>query len=239
MAEAVAEDEQTPKGADKWRERGEAGKAHWYLTFISIVFGVFISVWIEPVVQIFPDSGTATDIKTTIGLLFTEKTFRGAVMFLMLICLWWWYGMFLGRVAPANQFWDYLYDFISLCAFAVAFRMWGHPSVFPLIVFVAAGLMLGRFLSALRFVVWGTVQAKALVTALIALVLFMVGALSAFGLALYTGIDAFLKKDWWLVEYGTVALLIVGICATFAAVIFTDGMPFRADKPVADKPVQE
>ena len=30
-----------------------ADQARWYLTFISIVFGVFIAVWIEPVSTLF------------------------------------------------------------------------------------------------------------------------------------------------------------------------------------------
>lgn len=236
MAEPVANTTQSPKGVDEWRKRGEDFHATWYLTFISIVFGVFISVWIQPIVEIFPPpitgdgEGVFDRIKELFGLLFSERTIRGAVMFVMLICLWWWYGMFLGRVAPAREFWSYLYDFVSLSAFAVAFRMWSHPLVFPMIVFLAAALMLGRFLSAKRYVKWGTVQYKALNTALIALLLFMAAAIGAIIMVFATGVEEFLNSHWTLVQRGTVLLLLVGIAATFKAVTFTDGLPFSTNK---------
>lgn len=227
-----------PPGAMKWRTEGKEFEAKWYLTFISIIFGVFISVWIQPIVEIFPPaisgsdpSDIPTDIKAIFSELFTERVLRGAVMFVMLICLWWWYGTFLGRVAPAREFWSYLYDFVSLSAFAVAFRMWGHPLIFPIIVFFAAALMLGRFLSAMRYVEWRTVQCKALITALIALLLFMAAAVGAIMMVWATGVEAFLRDHWSLVQRGTLLLLFVGIGATFAAVAFTEGFPFRANKP--------
>ena len=67
----------------------------WYVTFISIVFGVFISVWIQPlerdeIKERFPPKGVS-------DILFLA---RGILMFAILICLWWWYAIFLGNIDP-------------------------------------------------------------------------------------------------------------------------------------------
>ena len=234
----VANSEQTPDGAKEWHEQENNIHANRYLTFISIIFGVFISVWIQPIVEIFPPpkSENAVDIyleiKIIFGELYTERVLRGAVMFVMLVCLWWWYGMFLGRIAPARSFWPYLYDFVSLSAFAVAFRMWGHPLIFPMIVFFAAALMLGRFLGAKRYVKSGTVQYRALNSALAALKLFMLVAFGAIILVIVTDVKEFLNSYWVLVQRATMLLLLFGIGATFRAVYFIDKLPFPTKWPL-------
>jgi hypothetical protein len=219
----------TDEGYENWQERQLNDDQRWYLMFISIVFGVFISVWIEPIVQIFPplEGGNPyLDMQNTIKLLFSMRTMTGAIMFIMLICLWWWYGIFLGSVAPARGFWAFLYDFISLCFFAVAFRMWSHPSLFPIIVSLASGLMLGRFFFAFKHTEAGSKRRKALTTALITLTLFLVGALSAGAMVAIIGVSEFLTKKWYIIQSGTLILLGFGIFATFVAVSMLEGYPF-------------
>ncbi len=120
-------------------------QSQWYLTFISIIFGVFIAVWIVPIARQYRDPDTKDGLKRTLETVWSAESGRAALMFIMLICLWWWYGTFLGRISPAVGFWTYMYDFISLCSFAIAFRMWYHRWLFPMVVFFAAGLMLVRF----------------------------------------------------------------------------------------------
>ncbi len=57
---------------------------------------------------------------------------------MMLVCLWWWYGIFIGKIDPAKGFPMFAYDFVSLGSFAIAFRVWPQPFAFPVTVFVAA-----------------------------------------------------------------------------------------------------
>jgi hypothetical protein len=219
----------TDEGYENWLKRQHKDDRQWYLMFISIVFGVFISVWIEPIVQLFPllqGDNHYQDMQNTIDLLFSLHTLTGAIMFIMLICLWWWYGFFLGRVAPARGFWAFLYDFISLCFFAVAFRMWSHPSLFPIIVSLASGLMLGRFFFALKHTENDKNRRKALITALITLTLFLVGALSAGAMVAFIGVSEFLTNKWYIIQSGTLILLGIAIFATFVAVSFVEGRPF-------------
>lgn len=94
--------------------------ATWYVSFISIVFGVFISVW-------------ATQTAIVLNLAFTcegqcDPTLtilvRGGFLFAILICLWWWYAKFFFAVAPPKTFLMYFYDFLSLGIFAIAFSTW-------------------------------------------------------------------------------------------------------------------
>ena len=149
--------------------------AEWYFVFISIIFGVFIAVWIEPVTALFPytdgdvtDAGASAMASTAApgfestsianfsggferleNRIMTKEVLIGVIMFVILVCLWWWYGTFLGNLSPANGFWLYFYDFVTLCSFAIAFRLWYHPIVFPIIVVIAAALMLARFIGVL------------------------------------------------------------------------------------------
>lgn len=216
-------------------------QARWYLTFISIIFGVFIAVWIEPISALFLDTKQSGEIQKTFTILVSAEAGRGALMFIILICLWWWYGTFLGRVAPAVRFWAYLYDFISLSSFAVAFRMWTHPSLFPIVVSFAASLMLFRFVDAWRFTKDRSLARKAIMPAIGVLSLFMSGAVGATLVSLG---DSAKLQEWpvW-VDGGVVGLLVIGILVTFLAVSITEGSPFmplrshkdwlRAPKPSA------
>lgn len=216
-------------------------QSQWYLTFISIIFGVFIAVWIVPIARQYREPPDSQDgLKRTLMTLSSASSGRAALMFIMLICLWWWYGTFLGRISPAVGFWTYMYDFISLCSFAIAFRMWDHRWLFPMVVFFAAGLMLLRFGVAYRGIVSGSDAERAMLAAIVALALFIIVAGSALigSIATYraaageNGANAdvsyfgSLQKIWSWIEKCVVGLLIVGIIATFFAVYTTEGPPF-------------
>ena len=221
-------------------------QSQWYLTFISIIFGVFIAVWIVPIARQYREPDDADDRDIQEGLRRTLKTLssassgRAGLMFIMLICLWWWYGTFLGNISPAVGFWTYMYDFISLCSFAIAFRMCDHRWLFPMVVFFAAGLMLLRFGFAYQGIVSGSDAEKAMLAAIAALGLFILVAVSALvgsfstyrAAAAENGASAdvtyfrSLGRIWSWIEKGVVGLLIVGIIATFFAVYTTEGAPF-------------
>ena len=210
-----------------------------YLTFISIVFGVFFAVWIVPLSNYFRGP-PKDDIKTTLDTLWSLNMARGAVTFVMLVCLWWWYGTFIGNIAPAEGYWVFLFDFVTLCSFAVAFRMWDHRTLFPLVVFFAAGLMLARFGFAYQEIVAGSNAEIAVSFALGILAFFMLGAICAligglvvFKTALNTNSRIILNETshdkilWKIVEYGILFLLVIGIGVTFHAVKITEGLPFE------------
>jgi hypothetical protein len=250
--------------------------AQWYLTFISIVFGVFFGVWLAPIsdvylrlddqqlpkVMIHPPGSKQPTIQdetpacapTLLGLMErTDQTptkvtvsrtlewfrtgnfVRGAIMFLILVCLWWWYGRFLSHVMPAESFWLYVFDFVSLCFFSIAFRMWHHHELFPFIVVLAATMMLLRFLMARVKVPAGSRARSS-----IHLALWILGCFIALGMAAGTGIVVTLaqlgtevdliEKHWDKVENSTLALLALGILVTCAAAWKTEGPPFRSPR---------
>lgn len=218
-------------------------QSQWYLTFISIIFGVFIAVWIVPIARQYrepDDPEIPDDLQRTLKTLSSATSRRAGLMFIMLICLWWWYGTFLGRISPAVGFWTYMYDFISLCSFAIAFRMWDHRWLFPMVVFFAAGLMLLRFGFAYRGIVSGSDAERAMLAAIVALLLFILVAVSALigsfgayrtaaaasGASVDVSYFGSLSKIWGSIEKGVAGLLIVGIIATFFAVYTTEGPPF-------------
>lgn len=212
-----------------------------YPTFISIVFGVFFAVWIIPLSKLYLDQ-PKDDLETTLSAMITLKSILGAEMFIILVCLWWWYGTFIGNIAPAHGFLAYLYDFISLCSFAVAFQMWSHRTLFPIVVFSAALLMLGRLWHAEYKIIEPTSPANdAVWYAIIGLFVFMAGAVLALisaaagfqaakgkksGITFRTSI----KNIWGGVEIGVMILLVIGIVITFAAVSKTEG--FELFKPI-------
>lgn len=205
-----------------------------YLTFISIVFGVFIAVWVQPLEKIFEikfantqfcvsksadknlwhdwlhaafpvckqsegsnliyvskdslrslrallnteniafkelepsrsskdfaskiekDTGlrhipvelTKSDkplaLDTFLKAFLNMKMFQGLVMFWIMICLWWWYAIFLGRIRPAKGLSLYAYDFVTLGAFAFAFRFWDHNLIYPTSVVIAGFMIVVR-----------------------------------------------------------------------------------------------
>ena len=100
-----------------------------YSAFMSVVFGVFVSVWIQPL----SDSRVTSGALAFAGVPWVAVT-HGAPMFLTLISLWWWYAMFLGRCHPSNTFYMYTYDFLSLVVFAIGFRFWHRNGVLALII---------------------------------------------------------------------------------------------------------
>lgn len=231
-----------------------ANPEQFYLVFISIVFGVFFAVWIVPLSKYYHGQ-PKTDIKTTLNILWTLNMFRGAVTFVMLVCLWWWYGTFIGHIAPAVGYWVYLYDFVTLCSFAVAFQMWNHQSVFPMMVFLAAGLMLGRFSFAYQNIEAGSNAQSAMWGAIVILAAFMLTAIASI-IGAYNenrkakknspasvSISDSLVDIWASVEKSILALLVIGIGITFYAVWITEGPPFETpiepevwlNKPLKDR----
>ena len=219
--------------------------------FISIIFGVFVAVWIEPVTALFPHledfsnptEGGLVATKITTSMVFddfgkqilTQEVLIGVVMFMILVCLWWWYGTFLGHTSPAKGFWLYLYDFITLCSFAVAFRLWYHPVVFPIIVVIAALLMLFRFGGVLFLVkdLNSTSRArKALHVAIGVLLAYVLVGIGVFVSPLLTTASSSefmttLIGIWPFYQKVVISLLFVGIAATVSAVLITEGRPFK------------
>lgn len=106
----------------------------WYVAFISIVFGVFISAWATQVaVTLAPMPGAANSIKDIEIVIL-----RGGLLFLILICLWWWYAHFFFKVSPPKRFWMYFFDFLSLGIFAVAFCTWRNETCYNYAVSLGA-----------------------------------------------------------------------------------------------------
>ena len=108
---------------------------NWYVAFISIVFGVFISVWAEPMTATLRLTIAESEDPTVTYLLLA----RGFLLFLVLVCLWWWYAIFLAKVDPAKGFIMFAYDFLSLGAFSLAFSVWESETIFSFTVMIAAG----------------------------------------------------------------------------------------------------
>lgn len=194
----------------------------WYLTFISIVFGVFISVWVQPLTTLFGNGKTEQEL---VNAFLSKDAIRGALMFHILICLWWWYGIFLGRIDPARTFFKFGYDFLSLCGFAIAFRFWDNAKVFPFIVFFAAALMFIRFGFALlrarnnRKAVWALGCALGILFCFIAFAAGMGFTIFMFEI----NIDEIEN----IIEFGVMALLGMSIFITVIAVTITEGLAWN------------
>ena len=195
-------------------QQDEFGKFGWYVTFISIVFGVFISVWVEPMAGAAISKISADDISLEAMFLLA----RGLLMFAILVCLWWWYAIFLGKIAPANGFLMFSYDFTSLASFAIAFRMWDTPKLFSITVFIGALMMLVRFVLAKNHVDKDSKEARGMKAALFALGGFMSYFFGVFSYAFGSG---GLSQN--VINYGVMVLLIVGIIATIYAVRQSEG----------------
>ncbi len=197
----------------------------WYVTFISIIFGVFISVWVEPMVKqpIFGDNSLSLE-----SILMLT---RGILMFAILICLWWWYAIFLGKVEPADGFLMFSYDFSSLAAFAIAFRMWDIPKLFSVTVFIGAFAMFIRLIFAKRHVHKDSKEQKALKVAVGTLKGFMIyffGAFSVLNLldaqSVKLSILGVTTTIPMLVNIGVMGVLVTGIAATISAVTKSEGL---------------
>lgn len=197
----------------------------WYITFISIVFGVFISVWVTPLEG--KAISDAVPPKTFQHFLLLS---RGVLTFLLLICLWWWYAIFLGNINPATGFLMYVFEFTTLAFFAVGFRYWDHPILFPSAVLIGATLMLLRFI----FIVWeGLVDVEskewsALIIAIGTLVVYIVFILGAFAVTFVARLQV--EQRLSIVHNVVTFLLFVGIVATMLAVDKAEG--FAWGKPL-------
>ena len=194
----------------------------WYSVFLSIIFGVFISVWIQPfageIMHKTKILGPDNEIQSLMVI------FRAILMFGILICLWWWYSQFLARISPATGFLMYAFDFISLAFFSLAFRFWDPTgTIFPVSVFFGSLFMFVRFL-----VVFlhsenigkdtGDYQALRNIMILLTLFMFFLGG-GAFVMMIlsYKGVldDSLLKA---VIDVIILALLFLGIIATLVSV---------------------
>ena len=187
----------------------------WYVTFISIVFGVFISVWIQPF------AGEHFETVQFVLVL------RGFIMFMILVCLWWWYAFFLGQIEPANGFLMYLYDFTTLASFAIGFRFWDQPNLFPLSVLLGAGLMLVRFVFARNCVDRPSPERDAMVIAFRVLSFIIVFLAGIAGAAFYFnpgGDPTAIKTRLAAIHFAVMVLLAAGIIGTLLAVRKAEGL---------------
>lgn len=215
-----------------YRAQSEKDKAsEFYLIFISLIFGVLVSVWIVPIGELFRTEYNDTQIMDRLA---SWQNFRGMVLYGILICLWWWYGRFLGKLAPAMGFSMFAYDFISLGAFAVAFRIWPQQYASPLAIAIAAILMLVRFAYARKDIgdmgnQNGCTAQRAITWALV--------VLTAFACASFLGIsgmlvillnlenpDEVLGVLWIVIRTAVTVLLIFGIGVTVYAAHLTEGL---------------
>lgn len=199
----------------------------WYVTFISIVFGVFISVWVQPLEgELITAAFPPKDLSDAVFLA------RGILMFLILVCLWWWYAIFLGIVHPANGFLMYLYEFATLAIFAIGFRYWDQSYLFPASVFFGSSFMLVRFYLTLGVVTKLSDEWWALIIALITLVTYVFIIVGAFGvLFLLSGISD--EQKLGTVHIVVTVLLLVGFIATLLAVYRVEGFKWGDPKTIA------
>lgn len=170
----------------------------YYLAFISLVFGIFITVWAQPLVELIKDQhqdipkvkgtndttaaqspqGTnpnnssssgpysAADnvaagstnsgkshasVKEIFARLTVPQRLQGILTLFVIVCLWWWYGIFLRTFSPAEGFIMYFFDFSSLATFAVAAGIWrDETGCFAGAVIIACALIFFRFFFALE-----------------------------------------------------------------------------------------
>ena len=213
-----------------------------YLTFISIVFAVFISLWVQPIFTLYKDAMTIREVSV---VFFDWKTVQAVLIFNILICLWWWYGVFLGRMDPAHSFYKYGFDFMTFSSFAITFRNWDHVNVFPIVVIIASALMAIRFGLTLKN--WENDRGqtkpdsakKALRRFLVVLGIYLLIATGAAGVLLLdpsilaTEEGSFDSK----VGYGISVLLLIGISATISAVYLTEGMTWSQPRAWYKPPI--
>ena len=214
----------------------------WYLTFVSIIFGVFISVWVEPI-EYLVDSKLSGDKE---WWQLTIYVLVGLFMFGILICLWWWYGMFIGQIAPARGFQMYGLDFAALALFAFAANFWHKPIVFTGAEVLASIPMAYRFHKLRTLVRKGSNHQKALKSALkiiigapiVILVLIAILMLPS----LQTFVLPFLQPPlgFDVIEgiFGgiVICLMAMGIGVTIKAVQTTEGLSWGSGLEVLDMP---
>jgi hypothetical protein len=186
---------------------------NWYVAFISIVFGVFISVWAEPMTATLRLTIAESEDPTVTYLLLA----RGFLLFLVLVCLWWWYAIFLAKVDPAKGFIMFAYDFLSLGAFSLAFSVWESETIFSFTVMIAAGAVMFRFLLAWRKSV--EKEKTALIFALFVLTVFTVIMATLWVMSLIINLNI----DPKVYQIGIATFLGMCFFATAAAVYFMEG----------------
>ena len=136
--------------------------------------------------------------------------------------------MFLGRIDPARSFFKYGFDFLTFCSFAITFRTWANPGVFPIMVLFSAGLMTVRF--GITWKNWKQASnvdelgnaLKALLYLLVTLSLFMIVAV-VFVLSAWV-FKAKPEAMKPVIDWGVSGLLFIGVLATFGAVVATEGL---------------
>lgn len=188
----------------------------WYMTFVSIVFGFSISIWGQPL-----DDVLKPDIPLPMLMIV-----RGTLMFVILVCLWWWYGMFLGATAPARGFFMYAWDFFTLGAFALAARVWNRDDIFQYTVLTASILMFARFAVTYRSLMPSSKEREALQYALVALTLTVIFLTGGFVMGGPSRIDIVL-----LISMST------GIAATLGAVYKCEGLTWADPNRLGTQPM--
>jgi|TARA_B100000315_G_scaffold165661_1_gene154309 hypothetical protein len=199
----------------------------WYLTFVSIVFGVLISVWVGPFVRLAGKVNWGSkfweqDAINTFYQSFHDPKFLllGFLMFVILVCLWWWYGIFLGQIAPAKGFFMYGVDFVTLGAFAIATGFWNNATIFPIAVIGATLLMLFRFC----LVYWKLPEPSRVRWALRSVLLVL--AFTA-----PTLITIAITKKGFINEV-VMAFMLIGLCVTVVSVRITEGFLWGRTSPI-------
>jgi hypothetical protein len=223
---------------------------NWYVAFISIIFGLFISVWIAPVPallalhsnnQLRQQKIVSWDCVNTAFLMA-----RGLITFIILVCLWWWYAFFIGRLSPANNLYSYMFAFFSLAVFALGFRLWHTELLFPAAVFFGASAMIIRVSRLRRECALPEVEGKALNQVYWALKIIL-GSFVAAGVGAIIAtviyhqnqpIDPLSKDNWKsLFQVLVLLLLVAGVFASVRAHRIvsrssrTDSLPSSRDMP--------
>jgi len=197
----------------------QEGRQDWYLTLISLLFGVFISLWMDGLAK----HGEMPDHPGGLAL--------GLLVLLVLVCLWWWYGVFLGRVSPANNILLYVWDFATLATFAYGARSWAQPEQFMVALVIAVFMMAFRVALAWRestprsedrYAVRGVTAV--LVASAILIGTFWLGA-TAGSDEVASGKEAFVPaKNMWMLTSTLFIVLGLGCCVTFYAAWATEGV---------------
>jgi len=198
---------------------------NWYVAFISIVFGVFISVWAEPMTATLGRTVAENNDTSVLYILLA----RGLLLFLVLVCLWWWYAFFLAKVDPAKGFAMFAYDFLSLGTFSLAFSVWENETVFSFTVVFAGIAVMLRFMLAWRKS--SDKEKTALKIALAVLGLFTILMGTTWILTTLTNMTI----DPQVYQIGVGVFLVMSVVATASAVYhMEDGFQWGDTKDPAD-----
>lgn len=111
----------------------------------------------------------------------------------------------------------YTYEFTTLAGFAVAFRYWDQPYLFPVAVLFGASFMLGRFVLTLALIDIEPNHQSALIIAIVTLGVYVVFILGAFA-ATFLPQGGSPEQRLRTVHNVVTVLLLVGVIATVLAV---------------------